>query len=248
MGVRILLRKIGIILIIGSLVLLVRWSQRSIDQSREIYFVDKRPVFVPNGKILTWMSLGYRGVVADWLWIKTVLYTGRRVKDEDNRYYLYVLEKGTLDKELNQQKMIVKPKERPAGLAGLSIDLWRHLYKGGSIGLIDYIYPMLDRITTIDPYFVHPYIFGGIYILMHTCEVDRAQKLLEKGYSFNPDLWMFPFYLGWIHWMYRGDLKTTHQYLLEAVSKKNCPDYAYVMLRAISSELGQNEFLNFYQS
>lgn len=236
------------LIIIGIFAFNIRFFQHKLDHVKEIHFIDRRPVFVPNGNILKWMSLGYRGVVSDWLWIKTVIYTGRRVKEEDNPYYLYVLEQGSLQEELHEHKPIEKPAERPEGLAGLSSDLWHLLYQRGSLGLIDYIYPMLDRVTTLDPYFIHPYIFGGIYILMHTGEIERAKNLLEKGYRANPDLWMFPFYLGWVHWMYLGDLETTHKYLLEAVSKEDCPVYVYNMLQAISGEIGQNELAIKYLS
>jgi tetratricopeptide (TPR) repeat protein len=223
---------------------LVCFAQVELDKHREIRFVDNRPVFLPRGKILTALTMGHRGLVSDWLWINTVLYYGRRVVDEDNRYYQYAVEKGRIQKEL-------APAAHPDSLSNnpllkLQGKLGHVLYRFKSRGLVNYIYPMLDAITTLDPHFIFPYVFGGVYVLMDTGEIDAAVALLEKGYAANPDSWELPFYLGWVYWMYKSDLQRTYQYLLEAMGKQGCRDYVGNLLRGVSQNLNRTEMTRMY--
>ncbi len=233
------LKKISVVSVLLLLCFIVNWTQRTMDRYRSIKFVDKRVIFLPKGEVLKYLSMGYRGLMGDWLWIRSVLYYGRRVVDEDNPYYQYALKKGEREEPL----VSVSSQVSAAADTLLQIreELKHILYKAESRGLVDYIYPMLDRVTSVDPHFVFPYIFGGLYVLMDTGEVDQAQKLLEKGYRANPDRWEFPFYLGWIHWMYREDLEKTVKYLLEAVKKKECPSYVGNLLAGLSMKLGYKE-------
>ena len=237
------LKKTVFVFLVGCLGFVVHQTQREMDSRRVIRFVDERPVFLPRGEVLKWMSMGYRGLVGDWLWIKSVLYYGRRVMDEDNPYYVYVEKKGDLEEELKAREPTPFV---PDSVLGISESLRHLLYRCDSRGLVDYIYPMLDRVTTVDPHFILPYLFGGVYVLMDTGEIDGAQKLLEKGYKVNPARWEFPFYLGWIEWMYRGNLRQTAQYLSEAVGKEGCPFYVGQLFVGLSRNLGRTEVTKLY--
>ena len=245
---RILLKRAVFIFLIVFLGFIVHWTQQRVDQYRVIRFVDKSPVFLPRGEVLKWMSMGYRGIVADWLWIQTVLYFGRRAIDEENPYLIYVSEKGELENELEtvaQEQPFLSDSTEDIALQ-IRNELG-HIWQGKQYsGLVDYIYPMLDRVTTVDPHFILPYVFGGVYILMEIGEFEEATKLLEKGYKANPGRWEFPFYLGWIYWMYRGDMEKTTEYLLEAVSKKECPQYVSNLLIGISRNPERTQFTKHY--
>lgn len=237
------LKRVGPIFLVICLGFVVHRTQRAMDRHKIIQFVNKQPVFLPKGEVLKWMSMGYRGLLGDWLWIRSVLYYGRRVLDHDNPYYVYMMEKGGMEEELEAPRPISAKTDT---LLGLSQELKHILYHFGSRGLVEYIYPMLDRVTTVDPHFIFPYIFGGVYIMLDTGEIDAAQALLEKGYKVNPDQWQFPFYLGWIHWMYRGNIEITTQYLSQAVALKNCPRYVGNLFMGISRNLGQTEVTKLY--
>lgn len=210
----------------------VDWSRKTIDHHKDIYFESKAPVFLPNGQALKWLSMGYRGLMADALWIRSVLYYGRRVKDHDNPYYRY-------EANLNAHEHHHHHEHRVPELPGdttLSVQetLNHILFKYESQGLVDFIYPMLDRVTTLDPHFIHPYIFGGVYVLMDTGEIDQALALLEKGKTNNPDAWQFPFFLGWVQWMYKNDIETARQSILEALGKPECPLFVRNMAAALA--------------
>ena len=224
--------------------LLVYRTQRELDNMRSIHFVDRRPVFLPNGKTLVAITMGHRASVGDWLWIRTVLYYGRRVVDTENPYYALALRHGTF-----KQETAVLSEPDPATsqpLLKIQRDMSRNLYRFESRGLVEYIYPMLDRVTTVDPHFIFPYLFGGVYVLMDTGEIDAALSLLDKGYAANPQSWELPFYLGWINWMYKSDLQKTYQYLLEAVGKPGCRSFVMYLLRGVSQNLNRNEMTRLY--
>jgi len=233
----------GFVLALALLGFVVFQTQSALDRSRTIRFVDTRPVFLPKGEVLKWLSMGYRGLMSDWLWIRTVLYYGRRVMEDENPYFEYAVRTGSLEAELNKVRAISAPQDT---MLQLNKELAHLLYRGEHRGLVVYIYPMLERITTIDPHFIFPYIFGGIYVLMDTGEVDAAQRLLEKGLRANPERWEFSFYLGWIEWMYKGNLERTNQYLMEAVGKEDCPEYVGSLFTGLSRRLGHEDMTKLY--
>jgi len=237
------LKKAVFVVVLCCLGFLIHRTQWVLDKSKRIHFVDTTPVFLPRGEVLKWMSMGYRGIVADWLWIRCVLYYGRRAIDEDNPYYIYMLEKGNPEKEFEAIRTPPESKETPSYPRG---DFRSALARRSSLGLVDYIYPMLDRLTTVDPHFVFPYIFGGVYILIGTGEKEDAMDLLKKGYVANPSRWEFPLYLGWIEWWFFENKEKTQEYMLQAVSKKGCPTYVPGLIVSLSRNIGRTEFAKLY--
>ncbi|NQT25718.1 hypothetical protein HQ585_10205 [candidate division KSB1 bacterium] len=276
-------KAIHIIVMISVLIglaAMVHFSQQRMDQDREIHFVNRSIEFLPDGKTLRILSMGYRGLVADWLWIRAVLYFGRRVMDEDNPYYLYELYDGDSEKirtlrehheqfhddgeayeedghdaEHAQKKSDFRKilsqvdadiPQPPDSVFVLDQKLISSLYRFESRGLVDGVYPLIDRVVTIDPHFIKPYIFGGVYLMLETGRLKESLSLLEKGYIANPTHWEFPFYLGWLHWMYVGDLETTHHFLLEAVGRKDCPAYVFRLLHGLTQNLNRSEMTWLY--
>ncbi|HDQ43915.1 MAG TPA: hypothetical protein ENN17_00250 [bacterium] len=285
---KLVVRWIGFVIALLGLAFLVRSSQIHLDQMRQIRFIDRSPVFLPRGEVLKWLSMGYRGLMADWLWIRTVLYYGRRVIDEDNPYYLYEVFQGDteqmarirdhhaaghghgesyhahhhdadhaefdrayLDRARAFQDTLRAalddpPPQPPESVFLLDENLRRSLYRFKSRGLVEGVYPLIERVTTVDPRFLRPYIFGGVYVMLETGRIQESIALLEKGRRNNPDRWEMPFYLGWISWMYLGDLEKTHAYLREAVGKKGCPSYVYSLLGGLSRNLDQTQITALY--
>lgn len=207
--------------------------QRRLDRDRSVHFVDTRHVFLPNGRLLRWMSMGHAASFADALWIQSVLYYGRRVAEEDNPYYMHALREGTLEREMERVR---QPEVKIAINPGFDA-LQSNLFRGfRNRGLYRDIYPLLDRVTTLEPHFVDPYIFGGIYVLMDTGELDAAESLLLKGHRENPGSWQLAFYLGWYYWMFRGDVDRSRAYMEGAVALPGCPDYVFSLLRGVTRQ------------
>jgi hypothetical protein len=235
-------RALSVILVI-VLAMAVQWSQRSLDRFRTIRFVDPNPIFLPKGEVLKALSTGHRGMVADWLWIRCVLYYGRRVMDEDNPYYRFSSSRGNLEKEMAG----VRKMERGPVDSSRPQNPWiLNTGRMSTLGLVDDLYPLLDRVTTVDPHFLFPYLFGGVYVFLDTGEYTSASNLLEKGYRANPERWEFPFYLGWIAWMDREDSVAVLRYLSEAVTKTGCPVYAADLLAGLSKRLDRSAFTKMY--
>jgi hypothetical protein len=226
------LRRAAVAATLAALAAAVYTTQKALDRGRPVNFVDQNPVFLPNGKMLRWVSMGYRAAVGDWLWIRAVLYYGRRVMDEDNPYFVYARDRGSLQAEL--QAIDRRSASRPVPQDSLQRELIHLLYRFENRGLVEYVYPLLDRVHAVDPRFVFPHIFGGIFVLMDTGDLGDAEALLLKGYAANTDSWELPFYLGWFYWMYRSELQTSRRYMLEAVSKKGCPEYVYNLVGGLA--------------
>ena len=221
--------------------LLVHQTQKTMDQHKKIRFVNKQAVFLPRGKVLKGLSMGYRGLLGDWLWIKSVLYFGRRIIDHENPYFTYAYNSGTLDKDIRDRHDAYHHQDHPIDdleigdenvLQEIPNKIKHIFYRFENRGLVDYV--------------VFPYIFGGIYVLMETGEINAAQALLEKGYHTNTERWEFPFYLGWLQWIYRYDLDKTRQYLTEAVGKKDCPPYVSRLLVGMVRNLNQTDLTILY--
>jgi hypothetical protein len=271
--------SIGILVILG-------WTtyqcQRLIDQDREVRFINHLPVFLPNARILKALSMGYYSAMADYFWIRSVIYFGRRVLDHDNIYYLYDLYDGDQKKvdevrthhekyhshgesyethqhgesdQIHQQKhkayqnALSETLGRPVppdSIPFVDSKAIPHLFDFPSYGLMDYLFPLIDRVTQLNPYFKTPYIFSSIAVLSETGNVDWAIQLMKHGYTYNPDEWEFPFYLGYIYWLYKGSLDQTIQYLKEAVQKPECPPYVGTLLIGFSEATHQEEMTRFY--
>jgi len=254
--IRRIIITIALAILVGLLGVTVHTFQQKIDANRDITFVDKKPVFLPKGETLKWLSMGYRGLMADALWIRCVLYYGRRVMDHDNPYFVYAEKHGTLKGEVGEEVYERhqarhhpdkhKRSSDDASVTDLSEVLKDHLFRGESQGLVDHIYPLLDRVTTVDPHFIFPYLFGGVYVLMDTGEIDAAYNLLLKGYNANPDRWEFPFYLGWLEWMYRGNMDETLTYLSEAIQKENCKLFVGRLYVGLSKKLDRQAITREY--
>jgi len=210
--------------------------QKYFDNYQDIKFVNLNPVFLPDGEVLKWLSMGFRGVVADYLWIRSVLYYGRRVIDWDNPYYRYAVKNKqetlpSTDSAVSQIPDTLSYNFESDSLRKMTKELRRAVVRRRQRSKhVEYIYPLLDRVTTVDPYFEFPYIFGGVYLLLDTQEYNKAYNLLKKGFEVNENSWKFPFYLGWIEWMYKNNPTKAVELILQAVDNKDCPHYVESML------------------
>jgi hypothetical protein len=232
-----------LIALLAALALSVHGLQGSLDAHRSLRFVDQTRVFLPNGKLLRWMSMGYSGMVGDALWLRSVLYYGRRAMDDDNPYYVYAYKKNTVESEMRSVDRTAPLNRTRRRISKMIPPV---LSRFESRGLVDDIYPLLDRVTTVDPHFIFPYIFGGLYVLMDTGDLDNAEALLKKGLSQNPDSWQIPFYLGWISWAYRGDPAKSRGYMIQAVGKPGCAPYVDDLLAGVTREANQEAVTRSY--
>jgi NADH:ubiquinone oxidoreductase subunit len=71
----------------------------------------------------------------------------------------------------------------------------------------EYLYPITDRLTDLDPKFLYPYTFGSLLLIHDAQDSVNCLKLLDKAKKMNPDKWQFPYMKGFILYVFlrRGD-------------------------------------------
>ena len=88
-----------------------------------------------------------------------------------------------------------------------------------------YLYRMLDVITTLDPKFLYPYLFGGVTLSIELDRPDLANRLLHKGMRHHPDVWKIPFLIGFNTYFGEGDAATAARYIALAGRLPGAPGY-----------------------
>lgn len=133
------------------------------------------------------------------------------------------------------------------GFSNLAADvLWIKAigYFGGH-ALTDREYPwlhhILDQITTIDPSFSYPYLFGGITLSVERESSDEAIALLAKGMSRYPGDWRYPFYIGFSYFYNINDPDRAALFMRYAASLPGSPEYLPHLAASLLAESGRLE-------
>lgn len=84
---------------------------------------------------------------------------------------------------------------------------------------------VFDIITTLDPRFQNAYVFGGTSLCQEGHQFDAGVKLLEKGQRNNPTAWIYPFELGFVHYLGKRNLTRATFDFAQAARQPNAPDY-----------------------
>lgn len=129
---------------------------------------------LPNVNFLKAMSLGHEEMLADFYWVKAVLYEGGEMA-EDRNY--------------------------------------------------NYFASLIDLVTTLDPHFQYPYLFGSVILSVVAQDYEGSDKILMKGYTLHNDSWRFPFGLGYNAFFYHGDARKAARYIGVAARMEDHPPY-----------------------
>ena len=84
---------------------------------------------------------------------------------------------------------------------------------------------VFDIITTLDPRFKNAYVFGGTSLCQEGKQFAAGVRLLEKGMHHNPRAWVFPFELGFVHYIGKKDLTRATFDFAQAARQPGAPDY-----------------------
>jgi tetratricopeptide (TPR) repeat protein len=84
---------------------------------------------------------------------------------------------------------------------------------------------MLDIITTLDPRWLYPYLFGGVTLSLDLDRPDLANKLLRKAIPAHPLVWKIPFLIGFNAYFGMGDAGTAARYIEQASRLPGAPAY-----------------------
>lgn len=86
-----------------------------------------------------------------------------------------------------------------------------------------WLYRVLDSITTIDPQFVRAYEAGGLALTTLVVLPEESNQLLKKGILNNPTEWKLPFLLGINYYYELYDDATAAQYMMQASQVRGAP-------------------------
>jgi hypothetical protein len=153
--------------------------------------------YLPSGETLKMLSLGYREMAADLIWIKAVQYLG-----EKNEW-------------------------PPDDLT---------------------LYNLLDRATTLDPFYRIVYHTGGVCLSHYGKQYELSNQLLLKGIRQMGDRlkdnkfgWWIPFLVGFNYFFYLGDFKLGAQYMTMASELPGSPLYLPGLSATLASRAGDPE-------
>ena len=104
---------------------------------------------------------------------------------------------------------------------------------------------ILDIVTTLDPFFQYPYEFGGVILATEIGDVDKSNRLLEKGMKNVPETheryWYFPFFIAFNYMYYKDDYKTAAHYLEMASKFPQTPDYLPLLVSRLYADADEPE-------
>jgi hypothetical protein len=84
---------------------------------------------------------------------------------------------------------------------------------------------VFDIITTLDPRFQSAYVFGGTALCQEGHQFEAGVALLEKGMRNNPTNWVYPFELGFVHYVGRRNLTRATFDFAQAARQPEAPDF-----------------------
>ena len=147
-------------------------------------------LFLPDAKYLKPMLIGFHGVAADLLWIRTVQYVGTHLET---------------DRKFPQ------------------------------------LAKALNLATSLDPHFLEPYRFGGLYLLYLARQPQAAVSLLEKGAAANPGRWELPHDLGRYYYLEAHDYARSLEWWERAATLPGRPDYLPRFVARLYAKTGHRE-------
>jgi hypothetical protein len=131
------------------------------------------------------------------------------------------------------------------GFSNLAADvLWVRAvsYFGGHM-LTDREYPWLYRIlvqvTTLDPPFTYPYLFGGMALALKSESGDESIAMLSRGMTNYPGDWRYPFYIGFNAFYNQRDPGRAAYLMRYAASLPGSPEYLPRLAASLLAESGR---------
>jgi hypothetical protein len=87
---------------------------------------------------------------------------------------------------------------------------------------------VFEVITTLDPRFQSAYVFGGTSLCQEGRQFEAGVRLLEKAVEHNPRAWIYPFELGFVHYVGTGgnrDLTRATFEFAQAARQPEAPEF-----------------------
>jgi hypothetical protein len=98
--------------------------------------------------------------------------------------------------------------------------------------------PLIDVVTTLDPWVDHPYRFAAVWLTDSEASVRKANELLRRGIDHHPGDWRNYFHLGFNHFFYLGEAEPAAEVLERAIDLPGAPRYLRRLIARLKSEVG----------
>jgi len=156
-------------------------------------------------------------------------------------------------RERLEEKLIYIPETRFLKTASLGFHavladvLWARsvVYFGGHFltdKKYDWLYRILDAVTTLDPGNVLAYRFGGTVLSLEQSDAEKSIELLKKGIRNNPDKdWRLHFLLGFNYFFYMDDHASAAECLEKASKMPGHPTYLPRLVAKMYAKSGKED-------
>lgn len=190
--IKLLIPVFLIIIIVGIQNKTQGWTDITDTPEFDIYFTAE-PQFLKS------ISAGFDNAIADYYWIKTVLYFGRIASGDDLEMMSKLLKDDIKETEEYKQ------------------------WKFEADNRYKYLPDMLNIVTGLDPYFIQPYLLGGLILSLNAGQYDKSVEILQKGTKYFPDTWQFPYLLGYNYYFFLNEHEKASEYFRSAAANPGCP-------------------------
>jgi tetratricopeptide (TPR) repeat protein len=109
----------------------------------------------------------------------------------------------------------------------------------------EFLYPLLDLTTTLDPDFEIAYRFGAVFLAEEfpggAGRPDLAIALLEKGLASHPKKWQYAQDIGFVHYWWRHDYSQAADWFKRAARLPLAPNWLAPMAAVTLTQGGNRE-------
>jgi hypothetical protein len=92
---------------------------------------------------------------------------------------------------------------------------------------------MLDIVTTLNPYFIHAYEFGGVVLTKEKRELPKTLRLLDRGIETFPKDWRLRLYAAMAQLSLDSNFTKAEAYLEPVSLDKDVPDHIRTMCASL---------------
>jgi tetratricopeptide (TPR) repeat protein len=130
--------------------------------------------------------------------------------------------------------------------SGLADIVWlRAIQYYGEHRMTDRKYEMIghifDVMTTLDPHFLHAYVFGALVLAQDAGKPEDALLLLRKGMRHNPKDWYLAFETGFIYYIVLRDYRNAGRYFTLSSKLPNAPPFTSRFAAFVEERAGHTE-------
>ncbi|MEN3043690.1 MAG: hypothetical protein ABDH37_00535 [Candidatus Hydrothermales bacterium] len=90
-----------------------------------------------------------------------------------------------------------------------------------------YMFSIVDIITDLDEKFLHAYTFGSVNLASDVGDREKSEALLMKAMYKNPERWEYPFWMGFLNYVFFKDYKKAATFFRISTLKDNPPDICF---------------------